>query len=74
MHLDRCSFPKVADWNQPCQVQGTGCGRRIVKLMIRDKLDWDFDYLTGAQICQSNGGKDGHESLQFYAAGPRQAS
>ena len=43
-------------------------------LMIRDKLDWDFDYLTGAQLSQFNGGKDGHVSLQFYAAGLRQAS
>ena len=31
-------------------------------LMIRDKLDWGFDYLTGAQFSQSNGGKDGHVS------------
>ena len=42
--------------------------------MIKDKLDWDFDHLTGAQISQSNGGKDGHGPLRFYAAGPMQAS
>ena len=74
MHLDRCSLPKVAGWSQPCQIQGAGCEQRIVKLMITDELDWESVYLTGAQINQSNEGKDGRMSLGFYAAGPRQAS
>ena len=33
-----------------------------------DKLDWDFDYLIGAQLSQSNGCKDGHVS-RVHAAG-----
>ena len=74
MHLDRCSLPKVEEWGQPCQIQGAGCGRRIVKLMITDKLDWEFVYLTGAQLYQLNEGKVGRTSLRFYAAGLRQAS
>ena len=74
MHLDRCSLPNVADWNQPCQIQRAGYGRRIVQLMIRDKLGWESDHLTGAQRSQSNESKNGHVSLRFYGAGLRQAS
>ena len=74
MHPDCCSLPKVANWNQPCQIQGAGYGRRIVQLMIRDSIGWDSDHLTGAQLSQSNGGKNGHMSLRFYGAWLRQVS